>query len=97
LPTTVDAKGYGDVYGTAFRGEAQVGYGVSERVELFLGGTYEKESADPLQVGEVAGLALNAQFGDYEEIGVEAGMRYFLGGRSMLKPYLALAGGVRFL
>jgi hypothetical protein len=97
LPTTVSARDYGDVYGTAFRGEAQVGYGVSERVELFAGGSYAKKSADPLQVGDVASLTLNAQFGEYEEIGVEAGMRYFLSQRSMLKPYLAVSGGVRFL
>jgi len=97
LPTTVDAKDYGDVYGTTYRSEAQLGYGVSERVELFAGGSYAKKSADPLQVGNVGGLALNAQFGDYEQIGVEGGMRYFLRPASTLKPYLALSGGVRFL
>jgi hypothetical protein len=97
LPTTVIAKDYADVYGTAFRGEAQLGYGVSERVELFVGGSYAKKSADPLRVGDVAGLALNAQFGEYEEIGVEGGMRYFFRPQSMLKPYLAVSGGVRFL
>jgi hypothetical protein len=97
LPTTVNAKDYGDVYGTTYRGEAQLGYGVSERLELFASGSYAKGSADPLQVGTVGGLDLNAQFGDYEEIGVEGGMRYFLGTASALKPYLALSGGVRFL
>ncbi len=97
LPTTVNAKGYGDIYGTTFRGEAQIGYGVSERVELFAGGSYAKKSADLLQVGDVAGLALNAQFGEYQEIGVEGGLRYFLRPQSMLKPYLAVSGGVRFL
>jgi hypothetical protein len=97
LPTTVDAKDYGDVYGNTWRGEAQLGYGVSERVELFASGSYAKKSADLLQVGNVGGLDLNAQFGDYEEIGVEGGMRYFLRTSSSLKPYLALSGGVRFL
>lgn len=97
LPTTVDAKNYGDVYGTTFRGEAQIGYGVSERVELFASGSYAKKSADLLRVGNVAGLDLNAQFGDYEEIGLEGGMRYFLRPESTVKPYLSLSGGVRFL
>src|SRR5688572_990868 len=90
LPTTVDAKDYGDVYGNTWRGEAQLGYGVSERVELFASGSYAKKSADLLQVGNVGGLDLNAQFGDYEEIGIEGGMRYFLRTSSSLKPYLAL-------
>ena len=97
LPTTVDAKGYGDIYGTALRGEAQVGYGISERVELFASGSYAKESAEPQQVGTVAGLALNAEFAEYEEIGLEGGMRYFFGTQSRLKPYFGLSGGVRFL
>jgi hypothetical protein len=97
LPTTVDAKDYGDVYGNTFRGEAQLGYGVSERVELFASGSYAKKSPDLLRVGDVAGLDLNAQFGEYEEIGVEGGMRYFFSPSSRLKPYLALSGGVRFL
>lgn len=97
LPTAVVAKDYADVYGTAFRGEAQLGYGVSERVELFASGSYAKKSADQLRVGDVGGLALNAQFGDYEEIGVEGGMRYFFRPQAMLKPYLAASGGVRFL
>ncbi len=97
LPTTVDAKNYGDVYGTAFRGEAQIGYGVSEQVELFASGSYAKKSADLLRVGDVARLDLNAQFGDYKEIGVEGGMRYFLRPESTVKPYLSLSGGVRFL
>jgi hypothetical protein len=97
LPTTVDARNYGDVYGTPFRGEAQIGYGVSERVEVFASASYAKKSADLLRVGDVGGLDLNAQFGDYEEVGVEGGMRYFLGTQSTVKPYLSLSGGVRFL
>lgn len=97
LPTTVEAKDYGDVYGSTYRGEAQIGYGVSERVEIFASGSYAKKSADLLQVGNVGGLDLNAQFGDYEEIGIEGGMRYFPRPPSRLKPYFALSGGVRFL
>jgi hypothetical protein len=97
LPTTVEAKGYDDIYGTASRGEAQFGYGVSERVEVFASGSYAKESAELQQVGDVAGLALNAEFAEYQEIGLEAGMRYFFRPQSMLKPYFGLSGGVRFL
>jgi hypothetical protein len=97
LPTTVDAKGYDDIYGTAFRGEAQVGYGVSDRVEVFASGSYAKESAELQQVGTVAGLPLNAEFAEYEEIGLEGGMRYFFSPQSRLKPYFGLSAGVRFL
>jgi hypothetical protein len=97
LPTTVLAKNYGDIYGTAFRGEAQLGYGVSDRAELFVGGSYLKKGADLLQVGDVAGLELNAQFEDYEEIGVEAGMRYYFAPEATVKPYFTVLGGLRFI
>ena len=66
-------------------------------MELFASGSDAKTSADLLQVGDVGGLDLSAQFGDYEEIGVEGGMRYFLRTTASSKPYLALSGGVRSL
>lgn len=97
LPTTVGAKSYGDIYGTAPRGEAQLGYGVSRRVELFASGSYAKESAKLQQVGNVGGLALNAEFAEYEEIGIEGGMRYFFSPQSRIKPFFGLSGGVRLL
>lgn len=97
LPTKVEAKSYGDIYGTAPRGEAQFGYGVSERVELFASGSYAKKSAELQQVGNVAGLALNAAFAEYKEIGLEGGMRYFFSPQSAIKPYFGLSGGARFL
>jgi hypothetical protein len=97
LPTSVSARDYSDVYGTTWRGEAQLGYGVTDTLELFVGGSYEEQSADLLQVGDVAGLALNAQFADYEEIGLEAGLRYFLATESAVKPYLTASGGMRLV
>jgi hypothetical protein len=96
LPTVVEARKFSDVYDRNFRGQLAIGYGVTPQSELFLRGSYYKMSSKTLQVGTVAGLVLNADFADYKEWGVEAGYRYYFS-QNPLKPYLALAGGIRTL
>jgi hypothetical protein len=54
-------------------------------------------SSSTLQVGTVAGLALNAHFADYKEWGAEVGYRYYFQADQPFKPYFALAGGLRFV
>jgi len=97
LPTNVEAKSFSDVYDPSFRGQASIGYGIGPRSEVFLRGSYYKMSSSTLQVGTVAGLALNADFADYKEWGAELGYRYYFQADQPFKPYLALAGGFRFL
>lgn len=94
LATQVQPRSFSDVYNPSFRGQLALGYGVGAQTELLLRGTYYKMSSETLQVGTVAGLALNADFAEYKEWGVEAGIRrYFATGR--LKPYAALTAGLR--
>jgi hypothetical protein len=45
----------------------------------------------------VAGLQLNADFAEYEEWGAEIGYRYYFRADRAFKPYVAVAGGLRFL
>jgi hypothetical protein len=97
LPTSVEARSFGDVYDPSFRGQVAVGYGIGPRSELFLRGSYYKMSSSTLQVGTVAGLALNADFADYKEWGAELGYRYYFQADQPLKPYLGIAAGLRFL
>jgi len=97
LPTSVDAKSFGDVYDPGFRAQGSIGYGIGPKSEIFLRGSYYKMSSDALQVGTVAGLALNADFADYKEWGAELGYRYYFKVDEAFKPYLAIAGGLRFL
>jgi hypothetical protein len=97
LPTSVEAKSFSDVYDPSFRGQASIGYGIGPKSEIFLRGSYYKTSSSTLQVGTVAGLALNADFADYKEWGAEIGYRYYFRADQPLKPYLALAGGLRFV
>jgi hypothetical protein len=97
LPTNVEAKSFSDVYDPSFRGQASIGYGIGPKSEIFLRGSYYKMSSSTLQVGTVAGLALNADFADYKEWGAEIGYRYYFQADQPFKPYLALAGGLRFV
>lgn len=95
LPTTVEARSYKDVYGTPFRFEGELGYGVSSNVEVFGRVGYAKKAADELSVGNVAGLDLRAQFADYKEWSFGAGLRYYFNAESSVRPYLAASGGLR--
>jgi hypothetical protein len=97
LPTSVEAKSFGDVYDPSFRGQASIGYGIGPKSEIFLRGSYYKMSSSTLQVGTVAGLALNADFADYKEWGAEIGYRYYFQADRRFKPYLGLLGGLRFV
>jgi hypothetical protein len=97
LPTTVEARSYGDVYGSPFRIEGALAYGVAPRVELFGQVGYAQKEADVLKVGTVAGLDLNAQFFKYKEWSVAAGLRYHLTEAGQARPYLVASGGVKFV
>src|SRR5512145_763958 len=97
LPTVVESRSFSDVYDPSFRGQLSLGYGIGERTEVFLRGSYYKVSSETLQVGTVAGLSLNADFADYEEYGAELGLRHHFRMESRFRPYVALAAGARML
>jgi hypothetical protein len=97
LPTSVEARSFGDVYDPGFRGQLELGYGVSPTSEVFLRGTYYEMESSPLQVGTVAGLTLNADFADSEEWGAELGYRYYLRADQPFKIYVAGVAGLRFV
>jgi hypothetical protein len=97
LPTSVEARSYGDVYKTGFRGQLQLGYGVSRAGEVFVRGSYYKMGSETLQVGTVASLPLNADFADYEEWGAELGYRRYFRVEKPLKLYVGGLAGLRFV
>jgi hypothetical protein len=97
LPTSVEARSFGDVYDPSFRGQLEIGYGISPASEVFLRGTYYKMKSGTLQVGTVAGLALQADFADYEEWGGEVGYRRYFQPEKAFKPYLGVLAGLRFV
>jgi hypothetical protein len=97
LPTSVEARSFSDVYDPGFRGQLAIGYGVGPTSEVFLRGSYYKMKSETLQVGTVAGLALNADFAEYEEWGAELGYRYYFRADKPFKLYVAAVAGLRFV
>ena len=86
LATAVESRSYKDIYGSSFRGQLEVGYGVARSVELFGRGSYYKMQSDTVQVGTVAGLDLFGQWSDYKEWGVEMGPRFYFNPETAFKP-----------
>lgn len=92
LPTQVEARSYGDVYGNGFAWAAALGYRVGEAGEVRVQGSYTANPAERLQVGTVAGLPLFALFDDYKAFGMDFGYRQYLG-TAMARPYVGASGG----
>jgi hypothetical protein len=97
LATSVDAKTFNDVYGGfgMVRFGGGVGFGLTDNLELIGNVSYARGSADVLQVGTVAGLALNAAFEDYEDLTVEGGFRLHVPTSGPLDPYVNVVAGLR--
>ncbi len=92
LPTQVEARSYGDVYGNGFYWAAGLGYRVGEAGEIRVQGNYTANPADRLQVGTVAGLPLFALFDDYKAFGMDFGYRQYFG-TAMARPFVGAGGG----
>ena len=95
LPTSVDAKGNGDIFDPGIGWRAGVGYGVSRRVEVFGDFAWKRASASELSVGNVASLDLRAAFGDYRSYGAEGGMRFHFAPGTRVASYVTALAGFR--
>lgn len=92
LPTQVESRSYGDVYGNGFYWAAAVGYRVGAAGEIRVQGSYTANPADRLQVGTVATLPLFALFDDYKAFGMDFGYRQYLGAATA-RPFVGISGG----
>jgi opacity protein-like surface antigen len=92
LPTQVDARSYGDIYGDGFYWTVGLGYRVGETGEVRVQGSYTDNPAERLQVGTVAGLPLFAAFDDYRAFGIDLGYRQYFGA-ALARPYIGAGGG----
>jgi hypothetical protein len=92
LPTQVQARSYGDIYGSGFYWAAGLGYRVGETGEIRVHGSYTGNPSDRLQVGTVAGLPLFALFDDYKAFGMDVGYRQYFG-TARARPYVGVSGG----
>jgi len=97
---TLDAKSYKDVYAPDLRLQGLVGYGLSERVEIIARGTYYKANGTALEVGQLEDDPVYVFFddyGEYEEVGAELGLRLYIAAAGRLKSYVAPIVGARWL
>jgi len=92
LPTEVESRSYGDVYGSGFYWAAGLGYRVGEAGEIRVQGSYTDNSADRVQVGTVASLPLFALFDNYKAFAMDFGYRQYLG-TGTARPYVGASGG----
>jgi hypothetical protein len=100
-PATINSLRYRDIYAPDWRLQALFGYGVGERSELIARASwYKATGVAGIEAGELDGQQLYAYFDepyDYEEVGFEVGLRYYLATQARLKSYVAPVVGVRFL
>lgn len=97
---TLDAKSYKDVYAPDLRLQGLVGYGLSERLEIIARGTYYKANGTALEVGHLEDDPVYVFFddyGEYEEVGAELGLRFYIAAAGRLKSYVAPIVGARWL
>lgn len=92
LPTSVNARSYGDIYGQGFYWAAGLGYKITPKGELRVQAGYTANPAERLQVGTVANLALFAHFDDYKALGVDFGYRQYLS-ESKIRPFVGASVG----
>lgn len=103
-PVTINEQRYRDIYAPDWRLQALLGFGVGERTEVIARATWYKSTAVAgIEAGTLDEQQLFAYFpsqddpADYEEVGFEVGLRYYLSAQSRLKSYLAPIVGVRFM
>jgi hypothetical protein len=98
-PFTIESQRYRDVYAPDLRLQGLLGYGVGERTEVIARGTYYKAEGTAVEVGTFNEVPLAVYFplGDYEEVGFEVGLRYYIAAAGRLKSYVAPVAGARFL
>jgi hypothetical protein len=97
LPTQVQERAWSDIFGGGFAMRLGVAYALSPAVDVTGSFLYSRQDAEELLVGDVAGLALRAQFSEYRDRGVEAGVRWNAARDRLVNPYIGAAAGVRWI
>jgi hypothetical protein len=99
-PLTIESQSYRDVYAPDWRLQGLVGYGIGEKLEVVARGTWYKADGTALEVGTLEDKAVYAFFdpdGEYEEVGVELGLRFYIAAAGRMKSYVAPVVGARWL
>jgi hypothetical protein len=96
VPAVLDigARKFAKVYDTPAQFGIEMGFGLTDQIELFGGLNYAQSEGSRIQVGTATVAALNnavlpvfGTFGDLKNLEVEGGARYFFGSDS-IKPFV---------
>ena len=95
-------RDYDDVYNNWWNVQGEVGYVLTNHIELF--GTFRYTHGESeivtgsfLDFGQF-GLNFVSQYGDYDSFGGELGLRYFFTDKeSRIRPYVSISGGATFV
>ncbi len=92
------SRHFDDAYDTAYRIQGELGYALSQHIELFGRFTYDAADGQTTEGSYVSTpvgrLNLRREFGDYTSYGGEVGLRYFfLPHQARIRPYISLSGG----
>jgi hypothetical protein len=96
------SRDWDDVYANWWNVQGEIGYVLTDRIELFGNFRYTHAEAkiltgDVLDFGNFD-LEFVNQFGDYDAWGGELGVRYFfLDKQARIRPYVAISGGATFV
>jgi len=99
-PITIDSARYRDVYAPDVRLQGLVGYGVAPKLEVVARGSWYKANGTALEIGTLEDKPVYAvfdEYGEYEEVGVELGLRYYIAAAGRMKSYVAPIVGARWL
>jgi hypothetical protein len=89
----IGSRRFSKVYDAPAQFGVEMGYGLTENVELFGGLNYSKANGSRINVGNATVAALNAtlpvfgQFGDLKNLEFEGGARYFFSGDA-ITPFI---------
>ncbi|MEY2480391.1 MAG: hypothetical protein QOI04_1318 [Verrucomicrobiota bacterium] len=99
----IKSRDWNDVYNNFFRGQVEVGYVLTNHIELFAQFRYTSASSN-LVHGSTASLfgistrEYFSEWSDYNSWGGDVGVRYFfLGKQAKIRPYISLAGGAAWV
>ena len=98
---TIHSERYRDIYAPDLRLQGVVGYGLAPKLEVIARGSwYRADATTSVEVGTLDDKKLYAVFdkyADYEEVGAEIGLRYYIAAAARLKSYVAPIVGARWL
>lgn len=98
LPTIVESRSYGDIYGRGLFFRAAGAYKIDVRTEVLGAFTYQSRSADVAQVGTVNNQPLFATFDDYNTWGLDGVFRYYLNDNTeRFRTYVGASLGFTFV